>query len=374
MNQPRPDDTFDVRPTREALLEIFALSLIAILLTWSAGLLIHPGASPATVLDSAPKVGAVVIDHIGWAFGVYVPVLLGFYVVIIGGQLTAPKEVAARIRRRLGFVAEAMVAALMPAVVLVAAACASDASSVGLVVLVLPVMSLTIFLAVQLGSFVVFEPALQVATSTRTRDWASRRLRTLGYRSLRPAWLSLLCSASAFGLAATVITLMFFLPVPEWWIPFAVLGIYSCLALVLCAASVTGSFLRDTASDRFSRILGWVLIVGPYGIVLVAAVHSAVTVEPIAPLGFGVVTSLTAVSTLWPASRSRLIRDWSLRGTARRLAAKSVVRTYRSSVAKLRELGRDAAGTDGPPLLHRLRVAWHVITKQSHPSPDFYKG
>jgi len=63
------------------------------------------------LVEVAPVVGAEFLAHVGWGFGVYIPVMLGFYAIVIGGQLVASPTVAARTRRRLGFAAEAMACA-----------------------------------------------------------------------------------------------------------------------------------------------------------------------------------------------------------------------------------------------------------------------
>lgn len=363
MNENTHDASLEVRPAREALLEIFALSLVALLLTACVGFIARPSATAMDLLAHAPVVGAAVVDHIGWAFSVYVPVLLGFYVVIVGGQLAAPKRVAALLRRRLGFVAEAMVAALMPAVTLVIAASTSSTTAAGALVVVLPATALTVFLAVQLGGFIVFEPELQITANIRTRDWALSHLSTVKHRSRRPVLIVILFNAAVAGAASTATTMAFFLPLSEWMTPLLVLGAYSALAFVLCMMSVGGSFLRDTASDGFSRSLGWILIIGPYVMLLAALIHSALTVEPIAPLGFVILGAAIASSIVWPTSRRtpRFILNWTLHGASSRLAARSIVSSYRISTTKLRELTPIVRSGEQRPLLQRLRDAWNLL-------------
>ncbi len=354
-----PREQYAVRPVRGAIAEIVAISLVVLLAMFAIGLLARPSASLSDLIVHAPSVGAIVVDHIGWALGVYVPVLLGFYAIVIGGQLVAPPTVAARIRRRLGFVAEAMVAALTPATALVIAACIGDPRRTGVLVAVLPVAALTVFLAVQLGGFIVFEPALRLAGQQRRRKWARTRLGSLRWRSRRPFWLVFAANAIVAGIVSAIVTLSFYSR-QQWGAALSIAAAYALLSLTVGALGTLGSVLRDTATDRFSRALGWVAVIAAYAIPIVTITSSATLKIP-TTLGHAIIIVLSAVSTLMPciANTPPFLLNWSLSGANTQLAARSTAKTYRASSRKVREL---TPATPVKSLRARARIAWCAFT------------
>ncbi|MFB2557096.1 hypothetical protein [Herbiconiux liangxiaofengii] len=287
-------------------------------------------------MEWAITAGRVVLQHIGWAFGAYIPVLLGFYAIVIGGQLVGEPETAFRTRRTLGFVAEMMTGALAPGLAVILVAALSDPSQVGAVFVVLPVTAVMVFLAVQLGGFIVFEPGLRLAAARRSRDWARTRLRSLRSRSRKPAWLTVAINVgvgTAIGLGATsaigrvggsigIVALL--------------LGLISS---GLALAGLYGVFTWLAARDRTTLVLAWVLPSCLY--VATFALAAELFLGRASAIGGGLlaIVAFSLISTFWQGkSRSRFFRNWTIRGAGARSAARSVLGTYRRSVNDVREV------------------------------------
>lgn len=152
---------------------------------------------------SAAEVGHTLAGQFGWMLSVYVPVQLGFYAVVLGGQI---KEASSetRIRRNLGLVAEAItVVATVPAV-LIAVYCVMTPGAWGLLIAVLPAMGLQWFLAAQLGAFVVFDDRERIAGAQRTIDWATARAARVGMHESRNVVLIMVAWAIAIAFAACI--------------------------------------------------------------------------------------------------------------------------------------------------------------------------
>ncbi|MCG7414834.1 hypothetical protein MHK74_09680 [Microbacterium aurum] len=174
------------RPARESLAEIgFMFSLTFVIglgVMWSAA-----GGDITKLWEASVLAGASVLNELSWVFGLYVPTLLGFYVLVTGEQLGQVTN-AGRLRRILGVVAEFSFAALLPGVLLVAIYCVSSPATIGALFAVVPATFVLAFLTVQLGGFVVFELAVQLADAEQLRDQSQSRLAILKSRSRRPLW------------------------------------------------------------------------------------------------------------------------------------------------------------------------------------------
>lgn len=79
-----------------------------------------------------------------------------------------------------------MASFLLPALILVAAACISDPRQCGSLVVIIPQVGIVLFLALVLGRYIVFEPALLMAAAESSRHVVRQRLRTLRLRSQKP--------------------------------------------------------------------------------------------------------------------------------------------------------------------------------------------
>lgn len=343
------------RAKKDAVAEIVAMSILAMLIAFIVAAFPYGEGSVGRILRLAPTAGRAVMEHIGWAFGVYIPILLSFYAIVIGGQLSADLPSAFRGRRTLGIVAEAMTGALVPALVLIAVACAADTSHAGALLVIAPASAVTFFLALQLGEFIVFERALRLASAERSRDWAKQRLDTLRARSRKPLWLVVAVHALVGAVIGTATTLILAGSTRPIAFIFLVCGL---VALGLGALSVFGVYHFCTARDRTSEVLAWIIPAVLYILVIVFALR--LIAEVALPVGVGLlaVVIFSSVSTFWHRKRApRYLVDWTLQGGAVGYAAKAVSSTYVRSVREVRELSPTAVTEESLTLRGKFTAA-----------------
>ncbi|QTX04324.1 hypothetical protein [Agromyces archimandritae] len=338
--------------------EIIAMSVLGGLIVFV--LCAFPGNdSVAAGMDMAPQFGMVVLEHIGWGFGVYVPILLSFYAIVIGGQLVADSTTAASTRRMFGFAAEAMAGALVPALVLIVAACVADPMQVGSLFVIVPVSAVVFFLAIQLGGFIVFERSLRLSAAERARDWAKEHLGALKPRSRKPIWFVVVAHAVVGGAGGLGITLLLDRPSGSLLMLFL---LYGSVALGLGLASVNGLFTYRTTQDRLYTVTAWIICSTLYLVGLLLALEAFVRIGPAAGLGVLSSVVLSLISTFWPRHRaSRFVLDWSLHGAATRYAARSITTRYVRNVRVIRELVQSPEPDQPISLQDRIMVVFRPV-------------
>lgn len=357
----RDDDVLPSRPAKEAVREIFVVSAVGLFIVFVLAAL--PGGNEGVyrAMGLAPVAGAVVLEHIGWAFGAYIPILLGFYAIVIGGQLVADPTTASRTRRTLGLVAETMTGVLVPALVLILAACIADPSQAGALFVILPVAGVMFFLAIQLGAFIVFERAEQLASAERARDRAKERLPALRQRSRKPIWLVVTVNAIAGGLLGTGTTLAITRPTGS---VVALLGLYALIGLVLGFASAHGMYLFRTAQDRTSRVMAWAFPTALYLAGIMLAVQLFVTSGPAGGTSVLVIVAFSVASTLWPRKGApRFILNWTIQGATTGYAAKTITSTYVTNVRKIRELIQTPDADEPATLRDRIVAVFQAFRR-----------
>jgi MFS family permease len=340
MSTLRDNELLPSRPTREAVLEIVGMGVFGLLSLFVLPMLPSGSEGFSRMMGLAPTAGAVVIEHIGWAFGAYIPILLGFYAIVIGRQLIDD-----------------------PALILIVAACVADPSQAGVLFVIAPVSAAMFFLAIQLGGFIVFERELRLARAERSRNWAKERLRLLRRRSQRPTWLVV----AVHTLVGVLIGAATILPFER---PTGLLHILALLqalvALGLGFASVGGAHVFFTARDRTSKVVAWI---GPATLYLVSLIIAVVLLTTFgAASGASVVSVVvfSAVSALWPRkSAPRFLLNWTLQGAAIRYAARSVSTTYVRSVREVRELAEPQSTEGTPTLRDRAAAALRAFRRNS---------
>lgn len=341
------------RPWKESLSEIAGASAVLVVLTYIILAAPGGGGSLEQVWNTAPIAGGQVLEHIGWGFGVYIPVLLAFYAIVIGGQLVESPAAAAT-RRSLGLVAQAMAAALAPALLLIIAAYADDLSKAGALVVILPATGITLFLAVQLGGFVIFEDTLKLAAATRTRDWAQNRFQALRIRGRRPLWLVQAVTAIVGGTFAFALTLCLASPTGPLWTLFLV---YVMFTLGLTLFNTFGVQTLRTAQDRSSKIAAWLLPLSMGLIVTTIALNLFLNDAGAGGIAIISIVAFCTLSTLWPRSyMGRFWLNWSIQGAGTASAARAIVRRYVKAAREIREL-TPAVKPDSPPTLRERILA-----------------
>ncbi|PPG88004.1 hypothetical protein C5C00_09300 [Rathayibacter rathayi] len=294
-------------------------------------LTVFPASGPETWSPFLADAGAVTMQHIDSGLSGFIAVLLAFFALLIGGPIATGQPTAAGTRRLLGFTSELMASFLLPAVVLVAAACITDPRQCGSLVVIIPQVGIILFLALNLGCFIVFEPALLIAAAETSRHVVRQRLRSLGLRSRKP-------TITVFGMNVGA------------GIVLGAAGALACgagLGAVVTAALISGVLTLGlapivtvlaaaslSATERSSRIMGWMTL-GFFwfgslaGSLLTAGPHGERIVAVTAPM------VIVGLSVTVPIVRSRRLADWSLHGLARRSAARSLARAYAGHVNTL---------------------------------------
>lgn len=357
------------RPAKETVTEIIAMSLLGVTASFVLASIPVGTNGADRVLSLAPAAGAVVLEHIGWAFGVYVPILLGFYVIVIGGQLVGDQSTAAKYRRTLGFVAEAMTAALIPALLLVVAACFADLSRLGALFVIVPVAAVMFFLTIELGSFIVFERDLRLAAAKRSQKWTKQRLSTVLQRSRRPLWLVLVVHTVVAGFLGLATTLILARPTGAMAVA-KLFALYGLMGLGLAVASVHGIHTLHTARTRTEKVvIAWTLPVLLYLAGLLLTLEVSVSVG--SPVGYSLILILLLLltSTFWPRTRApRFVLNWTLQGAATAYAAKKLTVAYLRTTKEIRELGETPGGGSQPSLRTRLMAALQAF-QNTMPAP-----
>ena len=346
------DQQFDalVRPLRQALIEIGVFSMVTCLLT--AGLAWQDPEVQRLGWAGVPawftSAGKVLALHAGWYYGVLIPLLLGFYAFIAGGQLLGVPHVQ-QSRRHLGIVAELLAAATSPVFLVLMGFGILHASERTLVMVLLPVQAVVLFLGAQLGGFIVFGRDERHRAAVASAEAARTGLASVGDRSRSPWWLTLLAHAVIVGCVswAAAAAVLYVKPILATW---PLLGALAILAAVIGALFIGAEWLFRAATDRVSRAVAWFV---PYGVVLfliLAAVSqpsSRVAVAIDAALGVQLVVAV--LSTHVRGSR-QWWRDWSLGGAGRRIAAQEITRRYAGAM-------REARATRAAPAADRTLVA-----------------
>lgn len=340
-----------LRRPRETLFEIAGLSVLFTLAS-----LAPVAACVVTGEDAWSLVivaGEVVHAHIGWAFGVFIPVLMGFYAIVGGGQLAKAANVGTT-RRTLGIVAEMMVASLAPAVAALTLACIAKPVLAGSLLAVIPVAAVTLFLAVQLGGFVVFEKTLLLATAEETRTSTATLMGTLRVRSRRRVWVVFSVHVVSSVLLSVIVLACISLPglLSMNGMFFLMSGMFSVVHATCCFFAVWAS---TYSRDRSSTILGWVVgVLLTLMMVLLSALF-AIYFGWAAGWAFLGSVIFTSISALWPIARGpRFLADWTIRGGATRYAAKLVASTYARLV---RDIVRLKADLKSPSLWQKIKIA-----------------
>lgn len=255
-------------------------------------------------------------------------------------------------------VAELSFAAIIPALVLVLVYCVSAPERLGPLFAVVPATGVMFFLTVQLGGFVVFEPAVQLADATQSQARARAQLAALRRRSRRPLWAVL----TANLLAATLVGAVVLGSAGGWvwfteWLTFPLLLTWAA-ATCLFGSFIAGMLAARTVTSRVLAVAGMVLI---WVFTVGMALSLSDAAEPSWPLAAAFVAMTVAVnaSAVWPLRPSaQVLVNWTLSGGFRAARARLWVTTYRRSTVKIREL-TEVGG--GPDLRTRLTSAWALL-------------
>lgn len=282
-----------------------------------------------------------VLENYGWAFGGYVSVLLGFYVVVIGGQFIGDSVFQHKIRQDLGSIGLIIAGTLVPSVTLIALGCAAKPEKAGALFLVAPSALLVGFLAIRLAALGVWEKNLRLAAAREDRIRAKQTLSRLKVRSDRnPVAVGTVNASVAliFGFAVEYLTMgMRFLSDPV-------------LALLTLGASVMVAYLLVHVAIFFHRrnlhyvgsqrkLMPWFLIVATYVCTFTTIVRLLTRgVVPGFALLVSTATFLLVVTTIRGRKNGSFFTRWSLWGAAVRMAINDTRATLSRADREIREL------------------------------------
>ena len=352
-------ETVDVRRVRDSAQE---LTLFAIWMTVVIAFVFYlaNGANRDSTAQVWPQIviaGQVVLLHIGWGLGVYVPTLLGFYAIVVGKQWIVGQSDAAETRRSLGFVAEVLGASLIPPVLFVIAACVDDPSQLGALLVISPAAGITLFLSIKLGSFLVFDSEYRRMQALQAQERAKKSLDGLRSRSKRPKLLVIFVNSS---MAASVgFLVMLFLGISHLLIPRLFL-VNFVISLVFVGIGIHGVYMLRTAHDRFSKVMAWLtsIFFVFFFLFLLLNVLIESPLGPAGGAGFLAIVAVAVGSTVWPFP---VLFDWSIQGVGRSFAAHSHVRIYGKSIRLVRELTPQRTPESPPTIGRRIRAAFQAF-------------
>lgn len=349
------------RPLKESFSDLGAVSLalLAILfpfLLWAAGW------QYAELIAVATVAGEELIEHIGWGFGVIVPALLGFYAIVVGGQIALPTEESVRLRKSLGALSIVLTAALVPALCLIVVACFANPAVFSVILVILPAAGVTLFLAVKLGGFVVFEESKRLEMAIQSKKDAALKLSKLGRCGKRTIWAVIAAHVGVGAIVATVVA------VSIGWIPdgadsFAELAIWvSLFAILTGALALLATRLfsqRELTMSRSGRGSFVALLVAVLtGFVWWAVVSSLD--ESSWPIGFTLfaVLAILTIPVLWPRTRSpQFLLNWGVKGAGAAYAKRSLEKTRALAEQEIEELTPTVESVLRPSLATRLQRA-----------------
>ncbi|MBG6059975.1 hypothetical protein IWX89_003448 [Cryobacterium sp. MP_M3] len=317
-------------------------------------------------LTWAADAGRLLYSHLGWTLSIYITALLAFYAVSLGGQILGGPDEAARTRRVLGFVAELMAAATITLVAFIAVYCWQYPPMWPVLIILLPVVGLLLFLALQLGNFLVLDLETRIALTEKTQEQTKNRLEGVTERSQRSFFLvwALNSAVIAFGALWVTLPLSPLSSVLVMWLIYLV-----AVALLLGVNAMTmTTFL--TSRDAQTRVVIWAFPTLTYAILVVAAIALLLggNDSPLPQLGwaFILIITTTLTTSYWPRSHApRWILDWSINGSAARLAERTLSKQHSKAAGEYRALTALRSVTPMPPSpLRRLRDAVFSQTRE----------
>lgn len=330
-----------VKPAREVVILLVATVIVG---HYLLGIILFAIDSGAVWVNVA-HLGEEASEHVGWAIGAYVPVLLGFYVVIVGGGLLQVD--VARTRRVLSSIAVAVTGALAPALSAIAVFTVAHPTRAGIWLVLVPVASLTVVMTIQLAQFGTFTTEEKRAQLEERARWANATLRRLRRHPQRRWWkvaaahvtvVTVAALGTAFMLQADAITV-------------GVLAVFIGGTLVMCNVLVASSNLvararLDVHAARFFLGAAYVFAAG----ILAILSNQGVPLLTSAVIVFGP----AILFDLRPRRRSGFWWSWSLKEAARTRAA---IRIQTKVIPQINRERSELPIVETPSIAHRLAAA-----------------
>lgn len=332
------------------LLLVAAGVMALVLGTWAV---VHEGADPGAVMSSvgstALAIGTSMQDSLDALAGIVVTVLLGFYVAMIGGQISPGFDVVS-LRFRLSTAALVLAACFCSVASLRIAALVSH-GAVGAVLNTSLEIGITVSLAVELSSGILLSRQRQLEQNQRVVDRARTRVRravlALDDPSRKHPIRSTVAAIVITALPSLVLAAL--TPGARWsFVPFV-------LGLVLFAH---GAFLLvhyARVADGL-RWLSWIMVIVPVVYGLMVALRALELVAAGLPwAGAAVLSSFLVVAIADLVARGAVRPLLSLRHLAVRLELTEAVASRRRALRRRSALAAEHDTVDESALLAWLQ-------------------
>lgn len=326
------------RPFSAAASEIlgFAFGLIGALL-FPLTMFVSPRPDVASALRVTSDAGRVLLNHVDWAMSIYVTTLLGFYAVVIGGQILAGGAAARQTRRVLGGVAELMSAAAIILLACVAVYCFHEPQQSAVMIVLLPAVGIVFFLAAQLGRFLVAEREVRLKAAAKTRDGAQAKLDSLPNGSAQNVVAVIGLNTGAIALVATLLTWLNVGGDGDVGELAAIVGLYLAVTTLFACWNAYARHAARMADQigRFAFLAITVVLYSSLGAVVLKVWSTASSLS----MSFLLIGLASAGSALLPMrSTPRWLVNWSLGGASLRLTRRSLIKIHRRTAEEYDDL------------------------------------
>ncbi|NEN07846.1 hypothetical protein G3T36_18475 [Diaminobutyricibacter tongyongensis] len=331
------DSNLNSRRPSEALVDILGISLfLGVILTVTMSAL--AGADLAALFALLSAAGGELYGQLGWVFGIFFTALIAFYVGVIGDQISDERG---RLRFVLGAIAQTIASFMLVGLLVILFSFFSHPERWATLLFIVPAAGLVLFLATQLGAFVIPDTTVRLRLAAADRDRARATLPRLKPRSRRP-WLAVwLVDSTLIGVIALIVGLPATTP-PSVPLLFVSLVAGSALVNLWCGLA---RYLWILDVSRASRTLDVALGLSPIVIFAGLGIAFVFTSSLWAGLSILVMVTLCAGVTTMPLRWNQAVPpqwlvDWTVGGVVIRIAARSSVKRYVRAVRTVRELER----------------------------------
>lgn len=296
------------------------------------------------VFAHAAALGDAALDNVGWALGIFLPTVLGFFVLVIGEEWAFknnPTRVS-HLRALLANAAQIFSACTLTAFTLIIVHWTQDPAELGAILFIVPAVLVLVGLGVGLGTFAVPERSVAIKAEEQTIAWAQKRLDHLpeaqvpaesdpqspASETFEPAYDGPLPTAMAIfttSLVGGIIGTLIAVERNEWDVAGAAMAIFTVCGLFFSSSGAYQRYAwfmaRDRADRFFSTLLA--LLSAAFG----AAVTWALIDDGLIRMGIAVLSTLlvSALSSfVVPTRITSDIYRWSVQRSVVR-AAKSVL-------------------------------------------------
>jgi hypothetical protein len=312
-------------------------------------------------LEFAATLGGEALENAGWALGVFIPTVLGFFVLVVGEQWVLRNGMrASRLRSLLSKAALLLSAFSLTAFLLIVVHWSQCPEDLGAALFVIPAVVVLVGLSIGLGTFAVPERGEAISAEKQTIRWAEQRLGTLprlkpsADSAPRPVVATIVATSLMSGLVAALIAV----ERNEWGALASAMVFFSLFGLLFSLAGAYSRYSWYTARDRLDGIFS---VLTPIAVAVFGAGFAWFLIDD-GQLRSGIaVASVFALVTLscvvTPSHPSASVFRWSVHGGSVRSATAFLdgkIAKSREVIATLRNAPDEGVNSSEAPG-HRTR-------------------